>query len=176
MKIKSRSLIPISIMLYFQPSKMKIILPLHLFPNRVYVFPFLKRLVLFCWNKSLGFTCIYYGFVREEIKWKRADDHVHVQISSVTDIIWAVEDTRHSEPLKWYGTLTVQSWPKIFDRLKPNRNPIDPILNFSFFKNSYGRVSMTFAEYKINKQSEGQNSADHMSYARCSLKLRSFQG
>ena len=69
--------------------------------------------------------------------------------------------------------------PKLTKNFRPaetKSKPNDPILNFSFFKNSYGRVSMTFAEYKKDKQSEGQNSADHMSYARCSLKLRSFQG
>ena len=48
----------------------------------------------------------------------------------------------------------------------------DPVLNFLFSRNSYGRVSVTFAEYKIDKQSEAQNLADHMSYAQCNLKFQ----
>lgn len=123
-------LLRISIMLYFQSSKITFT---SVSESRLR-FPISKKVISFCWNKSLGFKCIYYGFVREEIKRKRADDHVHVQISSVADIIWADEDTRHSEPLKWYGTLTVQSWPKIFDRLKPNRNPMTQFWTFHFLR------------------------------------------
>ena len=115
-------------------------------------------------NKSLGCTCIYFGFVREEIKRKRADDHVHVQISSVQTLfgLMRIRDIRNL----WND---MAPWLSKVGSLK-TKNQLDPILN-SFLTNFYGLVSVTFAEYKIDKQSKGQNWANHMSYAPCSLNI-----
>ena len=95
---------------------------------------------------------------------------VHVQISSMQTLfeLMRILDIRN------LGNDIMAPW---LSEVSPNqnfsigqtKNPFESFLNF--LMNFYGLVSVTFAEYKIDKQSKGQNWANHMSYAPCSLNI-----
>ena len=137
-------------------------LPLHLFPNRVYAFPFLKRLFFNLFEIKVLDVHVFIMVLSE--KKSKGKEWTTMSVSKYRPFghylgRWGYSTFGTSEMI-WpgipgYGTLSVQSCPKILFRpglTKPKPNLTQFWTRNLFFRNSYDPVSVTFAEYKIDKQ------------------------